>query len=219
MKNETFENQVIRVLNEMVANGEIEATVRNGETHYRKVSQTTQLNQPKIKSSKFEKRSIAAKKAWNTRKTKVLAQRVISYDLAKPMMSRIVADLGKDEAWLFRSAAAKKAWATRRSKAAKSTVTTTATATATATTTSTYSERAKKAWITRRLKCKNNPVKRTERLQIAKKLVKPELEHKFKLRRSEKTHSYVSFDQHLERAWQAYEASVKKSLLVNETGK
>lgn len=204
MKNETFANQVARVLNEMVLSGELEAKTRNGETFYRKAAKTKKTQQVapqvtqqvKLKMSKFEKRSIAAKKAWATRRAK----------LKKSTSSvNITITTGSERA--------KKAWVTRRLKTCKNT------STKVDITVSEYSERAKKAWITRRLKCKNNPAKRTERLEIAKKLVTPELGVKYKLRSSEKSHSYVSFDQHLERAWHAYEASVKKALLARELGK
>jgi seryl-tRNA(Sec) selenium transferase len=197
MKNETFENQVARVLNEMVASGEIEAKVRNGETFYRKAPKTKQVVQVKLKTSKFEKRSIAAKKAWATRRARA--------GKTSSNVSITITTTGSERA--------KKAWITRRLKAGKI-----ATASVNITV-GAYSERAKKAWITRRLKCKNNPAKRTERLELAKKLVKPELGVKYKLRSSEKSHNYVSFDMHLERAWHAYEASVKKALLARELSK
>ena len=197
MKNETFENQVIRVLNEMVLSGELEAKIKNGETFYRKAEQSKKANKPKVKTVKFKQRSIAAKKAWTTRRAQL-----------KNATTKVEITITSSG-----SARAKKAWVTRRLKLANKRVA------VADTTQATYSERAKKAWITRRLKCKNNPVKRTERLELAKKLVKNELGVKYKLHSSEKSHGYVSFDQHLERAWHAYEASVKKALLSREHGK
>jgi len=196
MKNETFENQVARVLNEMVASGEIEAKIENGQTYYRKASKPKQTMHVKLKVNKFKKRSAAAKKAWVTRRAKT-TKAVGSVNITITTQA---------------SERAKKAWVTRRLKAVKTDSTTVNISV------STYSERAKKAWITRRLKARNNPTKRAERLQIAKKLVNHNLGQKYKLRNSEKGHSYVSFDQHLKRAWQAYEASVKKALLARELG-
>lgn len=101
---ETHEQQVMRVVREMVASGELVTSVdASGETLY------SLPEKAKPADEIFRKRSEAAHKAWNTR-------RKLQTSKEAAHMDRVKFKVKKDADALFRkrSEAAHKAWATRR---------------------------------------------------------------------------------------------------------
>jgi hypothetical protein len=173
-KNETHQEQVTRILNEMVLHGEVVTKLdEHGELLYMLAEPVTVVKK-QIKKC----RSAAAKKAWVTRRRTETSNKTKT---EKKAPVKAAEDQAKKR----------------------------------------LSEIAKKAWVTRRLKSKGNPAKREERLAIAKELLTGKTQVKYKVRKEtiRSKPDYVSFDQHLERAWEAYEASVKKALLRRSAAK
>ena len=102
---ETIEEQIMRVVNEMAAAGELVTSVdENGETLY-----SLPENVKKSNDELFIKRSQAAHKAWATRR-KLKA----SADAAYMDKVKFKVNKNSDELFIKRSQAAHKAWATRR---------------------------------------------------------------------------------------------------------
>ena len=101
---ESFENQVIRVLNEMVRTGEIMTKIVDGEIFYSK----TLDGHSSATQDRKTTHSLAAKKAVNTRKMNMLK------NTGKIALKPAVVDKAKK-----RADAANKAWVTRRAMAAK----------------------------------------------------------------------------------------------------
>lgn len=102
--NETFKQQVNRVLNEMVKSGEV-VTKKNsaGVTLYGLPSKKTTKTKFKVSKKIAKKRRMAALKAWETRR-KMAAVKLKTTKVTKCSK------------WEVRSAAAKKAWVTRKAK-------------------------------------------------------------------------------------------------------
>lgn len=183
-KNETHQEQVMRVISEMVASGEMLTKLSaSGELLYTLAETPTATKQIK------KCRSAAAKKAWKTRRLKMKLKPAKTVKLPTVNKAKL----------------AKKIVINATEEQAKKRL----------------SEIAKKAWVTRRLKAKGNPTKREERLERAKEMVTGKTQVKYKVRKEtiRNKPDYVSFDQHLERAWEAYEDSVKKALLRRSAAK
>lgn len=106
---ESFETQVIRILNKMVKSGEVLATkLTNGEIGY------TLKAKSKIKPiSSTSKQSTAAHKAWATRR-KNEKLKAVRKDAAR---KAVITKAKKKELNQKQSNAAHKAWATRRASA------------------------------------------------------------------------------------------------------
>ena len=101
---ESFENQVIRVLNEMVRTGEIMTKIVNGEIFYSKALD----GQSPATQDRKTKHSLAARKAVNTRKMNKLK------NTGKVALKPAVSNKAQK-----RTDAANKAWVTRRAMVSK----------------------------------------------------------------------------------------------------
>lgn len=112
--NESFENQVMRVLNEMVKAGTILASrLASGEMGYTLQSKAPVKSKPATTAARKKIRSEAARKAWVTRhkneKLKAV-RKLAAYKAVKTKQKNRATKVN-------RSAAAYQAWVTRRSLA------------------------------------------------------------------------------------------------------